>query len=348
MKSVNYISKLLILLFGVSCTNDSQSTLDYTPLNFPISKNVEVSKLCDDYIFSVTRDMSIVGSSIFLRANCDRNNHSLQIIDINNKKHIASFGTQGRGEGELSEFSTFDINPHSEEFIAISQNKYVIYDLKKILSNDTNYIKAQGVFKNVNSTSEIFYLSDDKLLHAEAQPRFIITTKDLRDTLGRYDERHYISNFFAEHKNPDLQRQYFRENSLFTVKPDKSKFVNSAYNGFYMEIFDIKKDKITSVQECRFVEPRMKNEIMPMDGCIAGPLQIRSTDKYIYVLYSTDFGFDVKNVQLGVFDWKGREVKNYVLDKFTYNFAVTPDDNSCYCWVQNADGEEYLGYFDLK
>jgi hypothetical protein len=29
-------------------------------------------------------------------------------------------------------------------------------------------------------------------------------------------------------------------------------------------------------------------------------------------------------------------------------FAVTPDDKRAYCWVQNADGDEYLGYFDLK
>ena len=31
-----------------------------------------------------------------------------------------------------------------------------------------------------------------------------------------------------------------------------------------------------------------------------------------------------------------------------HNYAVTPDDKRAYCWVQNADGEEYLGYFDLK
>lgn len=337
---------LLFALYFFSCTPKSEDSFTYTPLNFPTSKNVEVSKLCNDYLFSATLNMHIVDSVILMRAHSVDNNHQLQVIDIKSKKHIASLGTLGRGAGELNDYSTFAINPKTNEFYAESQNKYVIYDLNKVISGQPNYLKEQGTFKNRNTTHDIYYLTNDEILHLGARPRFIITSKNMQDTLGRYDERHYISNFFAEHEDPDFQRRYMGNNSLFTVKPDKSKFVNSMRNGFYMEIFNIKGNKITPTNECRFFEAKMKDEFVPLEGCIAGPLLLRSTDKYIYVLYSTDLEY-AKNMQLGVFDWNGKEVKNYVLDKFAYNFDVTPDDKGCYCWV-HEDDDDYLGYFDLK
>lgn len=344
-----FISALCAASTLAMCANkpaDNSDKWKYTPPYFPKSESVRVEKLSDEYIFSVTRNMQIVDSVILINTKCVDNIHWIQAIDINTKKHIASFGSEGRGEGELLEYSVFTVNPKTKEFYAVWNNKYVVYDLKKALNGQT-CLKKQGIYSNPTSVDDIYYLNDNKMLHLGTRPRFAIVSKDMQDTLGRYDERHYISKRFAEHSDSDLQRRYFNNCSLFTLKPDKSKFVNAIRGGFYMEIFDIKGNKITPARECRFVEPRAKDEVWPMNDCMIGPFQVRSTDKYIYVLYTTDKGEEIKNFQLAVLDWNGKEVKNYVLDKYVYNFAITLDDKRCYCWTHEADGD-YLAYFDLK
>ena len=351
----NFISKLALTLCVAStlamCANkpsDKKGKLEYTPLNFPKTENVKVTLIKGDYAIAGGSNLRMVGDKIILRAANTDNKHHIQVFDTKSNKFVASFGTSGRGEGELVGYTEYDVNIEKNEFYAEWQNKYVIYDLAKVISGQTGYLKEQGFHKNINTTDDIFYLGNDRILHLGAHPRFIITSKNLQDTLGRYDERHYISKFFANHKDPDLQRRYIGNNGIFTLKPDGSKFVNSFYSGFYMQIFDIKNNTITAGEECRFVEARMKDELAAMSDCITGPYCMDSTDDYIYIMYSEGFDFDFSEPRLGVFDWKGKEVKNYILDMMAYSFVMTPDGKRCYCMVQDDEGECWVGYFDLK
>ena len=73
-----------------------------------------------------------------------------------------------------------------------------------------------------------------------------------------------------------------------------------------------------------------------------------ATDNYIYTQYSTSTKLSEIVWNIGVFDWQGREVCCYTFEDNIQSFTVTSDDKRAYCWVQNADGEEFLGYFDLK
>lgn len=115
-----------------------------------------------------------------------------------------------------------------------------------------------------------------------------------------------------------------------------------------LEIFRIKDHQIEPIVIRRFYQPRLKNEIFPAEDCIWGATGIYATDKFIYVVYYETAKPNNSMRRMGVFDWKGKEICVYDFDCTIRQFAVTPDDSRVYCWTQNEEGEEYLGYFDLE
>ena len=199
------------------------------------------------------------------------------------------------------------------------------------------------------TTNSIFSLPKGRLLHCEGfDCRFFSTDMQYRDTVRLHDAFPYISPEFEA--DTIIHKGYFSMFTMHDVKPDRTRMVCTGLYGMLMEIFDIGGDSIRPVVTRRFFEPKMKNQIAPQPDCVLGAGDLYVTDKYIYLLYSDETAQSMDNAEymLGIFDWSGQEVARYRLEEEIGPFVVMPDDSRAYCWVQDAEGEEYLGYFDLE
>lgn len=357
MKNKNFTNMKIRIVFSVlatlvatACSGPRQSdSLEYEPPHFKAEHKADIVALNKDILLGNVAEMFLCDSVAVLYARNRDNDNSMQVVSVRTGEFVRGFANSGRGEGELMTFHRAAISPDGRKMYAIDHNsKLVSFDLGKVFSGERQYVDRSEYFGGRNTTMSLQCLADNTFLHIEGWPdRHFTTDSYFADTLVRYKGYPVISKAMAESPDTLMTEMYFKNHLKAAVKPDRSKFVETAYYGFIMQIFDLGTDAMKPSATCRFYEPKMKNYIACTDDCIAGPVDIATSDNYIYVVYAVEPEMSAESLRMGVFDWNGNAVECYRFDRTVSQIAVTPDDKRVYCWVQDRDGEEYLGYIDL-
>lgn len=350
VKAYNYYSMSQLMRANLEALSKSES-YDYTEYKAPVFKQTytaDVKTIHGGYLFDPISTMYIWKDYFIIKTKSIDNKCEFQVLSTSDGHQITGFGFKGRGENELSSFTNSNTNP---------QNGYITvtdYDGKIALYNIDNIIKTgspnpEQCYKLPRFPRGKVMQLNGKLVHLESVPRIFMTNMQCVDTVGTIRKIPAISPEID--KDSIDKMMYYVHSSKWAARPDGKKLCNFTRNGMIMEIYDINSSTITPTTLRYFYKPKMVScrAGRADDSCIVGACSVSATNEYIYCLYSDSLRENPEAVKyyIGVFDWKGREICRYQIQN-AYEIAVTPDDKRCYVWGQNADGEEYLGYFDLK
>lgn len=347
MTAVKYLGLIVgCVVLLTSCrsagSNDDPNT--YIEPEYPEKIHRTVNRISKDILLGNVMAVDVVDSLVIIRGRNVDNDNVFHAVSLRDGIVIKSFCNYGRGDKELTNYLCTAINPERTHMTCVETGKILDIDIAGAITGKTDFITESAAAGVRNTTLSIIDLGDG-ILHVEGgDSRFFITDKAMADTTARYNVYPQI----AKDSDPQADKAYFGINSHPVATPDRSRFAIVTHYGMILEIFRIKDHQIEPIVIRRFYQPRLKNEIFPAEDCIWGATGIYATDKFIYVVYYETAKPNNSMRRMGVFDWKGKEICVYDFDCTIRQFAVTPDDSRVYCWTQNEEGEEYLGYFDLE
>ena len=349
MKNSTVFIVAVLCAAAAACTSYSED-MRYEPPSFPKEYTAQIKSLNKETTMGHILRMYLCDSVLLVQGKNVDNDNVFHVFSINDGRYLSSFGYYGRGPNELASYYCAAQDPEGCTLHVLDNNgAYITIDIPRSIENRRIEVISDGMASHHTTTNSIFSLPKGRLLHCEGfDCRFFSTDMQYRDTVRLHDAFPYISPEFEA--DTIIRKGYFSMFTMHDVKPDRTRMVCTGLYGMLMEIFDIGGDSIRPVVTRRFFEPKMKNQIAPQPDCISGSCSLKTSDKYIYLVYSDGLALDMDNTEyiLGIFDWSGQEVARYRLDSNIGPFVVMPDDSRIYCWVQNEEGEEYLGYFDLE
>ena len=344
--------KIVYLIVGYllcACVSNSDcNRYEYRAPEFKKTYKAEIVPLNTSVICSMCSFLEICDDKLILGIKNIDNENVFQVFSAVDGRFLRAFATAGRGDNELLDYFRTAYDRQNYIIYAVdNSSQYQQIDARKAANGDKDYIIKNDLGFSGNMTLFIRSLSNGRILHTGLNTRYFSTNDDYLDTLVLHTDYPAITP--AIDADTAMRKTYMQINAHIDISPNGEKLVTSTHYGMVMEAFDVSADKLTPRFVKRFYEPKLKNAYIAEEGCIDGTCSVLTTDKYIYVTYCDSPQKNVNNVRLGVFDWDGRGVACYEFDNVRIlKFNVTPDNNRAYCWVKNADGEEYLGYFDLK
>lgn len=349
MKNSTVFIVAVLCAAAAACTSYRED-MRYEPPSFPKEYTARIKPLNRETTMGNILRMYLCDSVLLVQGKNVDNDNVFHVFSINDGRYLSSFGYYGRGPNELASYYCAAQDIEGRTLHVLDTNgAYITIDIPRSIGNRRIEVISEGMASHHTTTNSIFSLPKGRLLHCEGFGcRFFSTDMQYRDTVRLHDAFPYISPEFEA--DTIIRKSYFSMFTMHDVKPDRTRLVCTSANGMLMEIFDIGRDSIRPVVTRRFFEPKMKNQIAPQPDCISGSCSLKTSDKYIYLVYSDGLALDMDNTEyiLGIFDWSGQEVARYRLDSNIGPFVVMPDDSRIYCWAQNEEGEEYLGYFDLE
>ena len=339
--------KYIFLFFIVSilcCNKPQESRVEYDAPKFVKTKVInDITPITNsEMLISRPYAMYVCDSLLVVSAHNIENRNVFHAISLNSGIIINSFATEGRGPNELLDYMRQSFDAEHNTISAIDNSgRGIVIDLVQAINGSGDFVKENFKMTSypIGLTKHFFI---DKILNLGAvATAFCITDRSGRDTLSvvkdfpPITEEAYIDSL--------AKSEYYNYSSLYAVKPDASAFVHTTCGGMITSIYKIDNNQIKLVTTRYFYEPKFDGG--DADG---GTINICASDEYIYLLYR-DVPYDeLMHFKLGVFDWNGREICCYEVPKSIRNFTYDKSQNRMICWAKNADGEEYLGYFDLK
>ena len=349
MKNSTVFIVAVLCAAAAACTSYRED-MRYEQPSFPKEYTARIKPLNRETTMGNILRMYLCDSVLLVQGKNVDNDNVFHVFSINDGRYLSSFGYYGRGPNELASYYCAAQDPEGCTLHVLDNNgAYITIDIPRSIENRRIEVISDGMASHHTTTNSIFSLPKGRLLHCEGfDCRFFSTDMQYRDTVRLHDAFPYISPEFEA--DTIIRKGYFSMFTRHDVRPDRTRMVCTGLYGMLMEIFDIGGDSIRPVVTRRFFEPKMKNQIAPQPDCVLGAGDLYVTDKYIYLLYSDETAQSRDNAEymLGIFDWSGQEVARYRLEEEIGPFVVMPDDSRAYCWVQDAEGEEYLGYFDLE
>lgn len=233
----------------------------------------------------------------------------------------------------LTNLKIIKINNKNAKIIKTIKLPGHLLNLSHILLLNNNFIV--GWMWNQNSNKEFIGFSSNSNSYAEFGPNF--------PSLG---------------KNLPKERNTAIFSKISTLKPDKTRFA-SAYDK--VKMLRIYSDEGSLLNEIRFKSQTSIPEdlIFPGNKNSIGNLKtfyqrIKSTNNYIYALYSGKSVGSISNVENGnpdicdeihVFDWNGNPVVKFKLNKLVSSFAVSNMDDIIICY--SLSNPDKLYQFDI-
>ena len=354
-----------VVLFLASCRGQEQNLLDFNPPVFPKTEQKVVSPLFNNFLFKPNGTIEDMGDFMVIKHFYE--NYYLHLFEKETGAYIKSFGSYGRGPGELLTPPILRSNEDKSKLYAFQcgngMRDYWTYRIEDIVHERLTLpvreekITFQPMEGERNPGSAINFLAwqDKRLFERRRLHRF-----EVYDTIGNvlclYDK------YPTVRLNKVSDTTAFHDSYLsaaIALKPDMSRFVIASNIGCILEIFTVDTSgKIEKETEKRFYPPvfTVNKNLMP-DYYISGQtilgIDVLSvTDDFIYAKYfgKKYISGEPESYQtntIAVFDWYGNPIRCYILDWAIECIFVDAKRNRCYLEGINAEDEILLGYFDL-
>lgn len=334
MKKISRLITILFLVFIiiVSCEKGKVHPIDIFSESKSISgEDIKLDRnvLSDPYFFEVF-------DSIFVSIDVV-NNYILNIVDIKNGNQIGRFLERGKGPNEL--ISTTSLHKKSENSFYVGNDKIFQYNLKELLS-DKDYL-PRIIYKNnsnryigldVISFSDTLFLSNSFLV-SERKFGLVNEKGDIITTQLTYPDNQNISFIFKS----------LAYEGRIVKHPKKNLFAYAVINTPSFEILELIGDSIKVLKQFNFSDFSFEtiqfggdmNSVVVDENNNYGFLYVKSTSKFIYLLYSgrneadhRDKVFETPYVL--VFDWQGKPITRFILDRDITCFSIGKNDQVLY------------------
>ena len=365
MVKKRYLYCCCVILFLSACKEREQNSLSFKPPVFSETIQVTVTPLPNNFLLDRTSQMEDVGG--FLVIISFQENNYLHVFEKETGTYIKSFGSYGRGPGELLTTPQIRVNEDKSKLYAFQRssalNEYWSYNVEDILhynqvlpvQKDQITLHFDEEARSAGGVLDFLAWRDKRLFIRNRLHRF-----EIQDTLGHilclYDKYPAVSLKQAS------DSVAFHDSYLYStlaLKPDMSRFVIASGIGCIMEIFTIDSSGIIEKEsEKRFHPPvfTVNKNLIPnyyVSGqTILGINSLFVTDELIYAMYHGKLynpdkpeGYLINTI--AIFDWTGNPIRRYILNWEIETFVVDTQRNRCYLVGIDADEEILLGYFDL-
>lgn len=346
---LNNVLLLFAILFLIISCQSNRDPLAFSPPVFKEEKSVNITEIEIDKMTHYIFNIDIIEDKIVATAFDGTN--AVSIFDKNNGKLINSVLTIGRGPGEYTS---------GHLFLNTSGDSVYIFDMQ----NRSVSTYTSGEFIKGSIPNRVVKL-DELNMYLNAKPltggKYLsFPTKDARFAIHQADGK-LISSYnkypsFKEITDTVSIHYMYRGMERVDVKPDGSKFVSTNSLGSILDIFSIKDGIITLEKEERFYSPKFiiddTKRIVVQPDCLIGLQELKTTDQYIYAIFS---GKQKKEIggsnsfgkYVYVFDWKGKPVKSYNLNKEISKLAIDEISQRAYVVTKDQDSSEVFGYFEF-
>jgi len=344
----NALLLFAILFLTISCQSN-RDPLSFSPPVFKEQKTVNIVEIEIDKIQNPIFDLEMIEDKIATRAFDGTN--AISIFDKNNGKLINSAAPIGRGPGEYtSQYLYLNATGDSVYILDPQNNSVFTYTSEEFIKGSipNRVVKLQGFNYYINALP----LKDGRYLSYPTKgARFAIHEADgkLINSYNKYPSFKEITDTLSAF-------QMYRGRESTNVKPDGSKFVSTNSLGSVLEIFSTKDDIITLEKEQRFYPPKIiineNKRVSAQPECMMGMWDLKTTDQYIYAIFSGKqvkeiTGGQIKGKYVYVFDWRGKPVKSYNLNKDITRLAIDEISQRAYVVTKDQDSTEVFGYFEL-
>lgn len=350
------IIKILIFLCIISCYHCSFNNSIKEKYNenqhfrdtFQISSQI----LNDSCVFIMPRQMEIIDSLIIV---LDAFRPDAFFYIYNKQGNLLkSFGTKGRGPGELLMVSNFHADiPNKTIRVYHSQKKSIIeYNLVKILNNETPFhIEHSIKLSGSGFPQEIIEFDTNKYLCCHRAP-------ELRYTIQGQNQEKFSYTKYPQIEDKDDKRftaAILNYAGIYRFSPDRTKFLEASYIGAILDLFEITNNQMTPIKTCRIYYPQYNvidaenAQITWNEDTRIGFECIYTTNNNIYSLLNGIWGHELKNPNIqepytkniSIFDWKGNPQTLIKTDKMMNALCVDESEKAIYALTYSG-GEHAL------
>jgi hypothetical protein len=354
MKKISLLLLLSILIL-ISCKNKKSES----PINlFSDSKKISEKK------FNINDD------SLALIEGIQCNDSSLIVIDYNsgksftlfsplNGKYIGRFGRIGQGPGEipLGCYGNLECNRFT---IAYSYTGLIaMYNTNALLKNIDSKPKELTKYKIPEAMlSRIIPLNDSIFLGAGVfKSEFQYLLFNNANKIVDYK----VSIFNSKDKKINIYHKHLSNQGTLKKHPSENKFVYSVKYSSNIDFLKIVKNRIHVIKSIHFKNPAFTpiqngiiNQIVPDKNCTIGYLDLATSSKYVYALYTDKHFFNNNDKENNycsktvlVFDWNGNPVKKYELKNEAYYITINEHYKTLYAAIKKSDGGWSVVYYEL-
>ena len=297
--------------------------------------------------YGILMPASLIKYGEFFLIEKGQGNNIIDILSLSTGEIINCF-RKGRGPGEVTTGSSFQIINNTIYLYDISTQRYLSLDIDETIANRT---ALPNVVFRFNTSREDGKPLRPFVLHQIDNDRFISTgifpeeswfclTDSSYNYLSGVD---YLEYDVVSQMGRDDVKHSFHVSSVFGVHPDGNKAICAFCPVAAFSIFQI--NKTTLEEKYRYVVNRDPGAWSPGSSMgnatiswkpesIRGYLDVCADNKYIYLLYSGKKVGDRESPSyvckhLLVYDWTGRPIKRYLLE--TEVSSIWLEENKLYC-----------------
>ena len=327
MKKLNYI---FIFLFFVSCANrPEQEILEANDFEKAIKLNSEKINVPPNlyYVYQMVLLDSIL---VTVDTKADK---IFGVYKADNLEFMGSYIKKGRGPLEEINFDAFIQPLFNNTFMyrSLKSIKFLKFNLKLLEFEIQKEILLPGQLLDF---SHPFIVNDSIIagwsVLQQSSKEYQCLNINTRETCE------FGPPYPKIIKDISLKQKASVFSKIITVKPDNKLFA-SAYDKFKMIRIYSKKGEV--LKEIRFKNDMYfskdilsKNpENINLDKIKLHYQKIKSTNKYVYALYSGKSLNEVSNSiessfcnEIHVWDWQGKQIAKLILDKNIFSFVVSP------------------------
>lgn len=284
---------------------------------------------------------------------------SFTLFDNDSGAFVGRFGKIGQGPDEIP-LGTFGYIEKSNFYISSDETGFIAkYNIDSLSANiDYNPVRLIKYTIPEAQFSRIMSVNDSVFLGAG--------TYNSRFQYLLFDENSNILDFGIEIFNTNeigmnKYHKYLSNQGIFRKRPGKSQFVYSINYSSNIDFFEINNNKIFLIKSLRLKDPLYTaiqdnnlNRVIPDNDNAIGYLDISTTDKYVYALY-TDKKIkennkynDYNSNTILIFDWDGQPIKRYLLPDNVYYMAVNENLKKIYAALLNDDDGWTVKCYGLK
>lgn len=354
MKKLYFIYLFFLL---VSCSNRTKES----PISFfSVEKRISGNEctINEDSLAQIEGLLSCDSSLIVLDYHSGR---SFTLFNLHKEECIGRFGKIGQGPEEIPLGCCGELN---------GQDFYIFYDNTGLIAkfaidslhSNINYNPLMLAKYKIKEAffSQVIPLNDSLFLGAGTYKndyQFALFDKN-SNTID-----YGINIFNAQNEIYNTYHKFLSNQGVLRKHPTQNKFVysiNYSSNIDFIEILN--NEKISQIKSIRLRNPKSEPtndgelyRVLPDTQSPMGYIDIASNHKYVYALY-TDKKMIDKNGKgnsfssdlVLVFDWNGKPISKYKLDKEAFYITVNEKTNKIYAATRNNSGGWKILSYDVE
>lgn len=337
IKLLNILVSLVVLMFANSCTNNK----GVNPTNIFNDSTLTEGKGVNVNLDTINKPIrAIIFDSLLVIKDLKARDYNFHIINVNKEKLVKSFGKSGRGPKEIDIPLGFNINPGKDREIntyARNKQKLFSFNIDSII-HKKNYEPSLVKEFSENYLTPVLLKNNHFIATGPFEEgRYRVTDKSLKKHQFKYD---YPKDTDKHRVSRPTKSMVYQGN--FILQPNGKHFAFATGSCGIIEIFQSKDKTIQKIKNHHFYNPvytveSEKDMRAPLNAKKNrnGFVDLSATKEYLYALFSGRTFYEYREKyaygkNLLVFDWKGKPIKQYKLNKAVRCISVADNNKTMY------------------